>query len=115
MRLLPALAAALALAAPAAPAYASDDTAKDLYERCSKDDDTFISMGYCIGMIRGLIIGAEYAFAEQDFRFCYPENATNGDFLKAFLAYYRSHPSERLEPAFGVVALSLAKRWPCAK
>lgn len=115
MRLLPTLAVVLALAAPAAPAYASDDTAKYLYEQCTKDDDTFISTGYCVGMIRGLIIGAEYAFADQDFRFCYPDGTTNGDFLKAFLDYYRSHPSERLEPAFGVVALSIATRWPCAK
>jgi hypothetical protein len=115
MRLLPALTVALALAVPAAPAYAADDTAKDLYERCSSDDETLISMSYCLGMIRGLIIGAEYAFADQDFRFCYPDRTTNGDFLKAFLAYYRANPAERLEPAFGVVALSVAARWPCKK
>jgi len=115
MRLLPALAVALALAAPAAPAYASDDTAMALYERCSSDDETYLSFSYCMGMIRGLIIGAEYAFSDQDFAFCYPSGTPNGDFLKAFLAYYRANPSKRLEPAFGVVALSVAARWPCKK
>jgi hypothetical protein len=114
MRLLTlALAASLCLPPPA-HAVPSRETAKALYEDCTADDDTYLKVAYCVGQIRGMVIGAQIAFTAEELTLCYPDDVRNRELLQAFLDYYRDNPSKRLEPAFVTVVLSVTARWPCA-
>ena len=108
--------AALALAATPPPTYAggtfSEDTALELYQRCTNDDDTMIDAAYCIGYVRATVVGAQYVLASMD-RFICHRGASNKQFREVFLSYYLRNPDKRLDPAIAVMALALHEKWAC--
>lgn len=111
--------AALTLAAIPPPALAavgtySEDTALELYQRCTSNDETHISAAYCIGYVRATVVGAQYVLASMGRFTCHPD-VSNGQFQEVFLSYYRRHADQRLQPAIVVMALALYEKWPCAE
>jgi hypothetical protein len=111
--------AALTLAAIPPPALAaggtySEDTALELYQRCTSSDETRIDAAYCLGYVRATVVGAQYVLASMDRFICHPD-ASNGQFKEVFLSYYRRNADKRLDPAISVMALALYEKWPCAE
>lgn len=103
-------------APPLPPGEGYKYTARELYQRCSKQAPPAVdalAFTYCLGYVRA---AAHATLAGNERAYCYPdEGIAVGEYRTAFMRYYLRHPEVRLSPATIVVALAIGERWPCNK
>ncbi len=113
---------ALFLAWPAVAADSSD-TSIQLYQRCELADrgrtgarlsqNQAIAAGFCLGFLRGLLMGAAQRPDGVALTLCPPENITNAELEQIFLRYFRDVPDRRTEPDHVVAAAAFTGAFPC--
>ena len=77
-------------------------------------EDTFnqdpFGMGYCAGLVRGVIIAAQSFMPD---RVCVPEGTTIAQVVRRVLVYLEEHPRERDELDVELVLRALEDRFRC--
>lgn len=88
-----------------------------LYEQCASIDDATFLTGVCYGTIIGVEHGWEMAenIDKSPHIFCVRSNVTHRQVIDVVMAYLREHPEERDQDVAELIALSLAKAFPCGK
>ena len=104
-------------------ARAQQLTGLQIQSRCkqiSTGDVSSFDSAFCAGFITG-VMESQTLWEARDklekrnhrFRFCLPENSTNGQYLRVFLKYLDNHPEELQKPAAFLLVESLVEGFPC--
>ena len=116
MKILPIAIFTLGLTLIGSPARARhpDDTAGYLCSTCADNTDDQV---YCLGYLRGIIntFDGEIEAGKEFALYCIPPTVTLNDIKLIWERYCDNHPKDKLSRASSLMAVALARAFPCPK
>jgi len=84
--------------------------------------DKAMSMGLCMGLVRGMIdagtaintLAQSHGSAKHSL-YCVPEDVSTIQAVRLVVKYLEAHPEDLHQKGTGLIALALAKSYPCKK
>jgi hypothetical protein len=110
----------------ASPCYSADDDGNALLDNCKtvlnmggrthtvKGKDAH-KMGYCRGLLRGLILSMQYykASSRKDALYCTPDDITSEQAVRVVVKYLEGHPEELHETDAILATKAFMQAFPC--
>ncbi len=107
------------------PALAADPvpTALDIHRHCTYEQQAMagrtltegqaITAGFCLGFLRGILLGGAHFQDAAKKSICRPEAVFNGELVEIFMTYVRDHADQLTKPDYVVAAAALREAFPC--
>ena len=111
----------------AIPCYSADDDGNALLDNCKtvlnmggrthtvKGKDAPHKIGYCRGLLRGLILSMQYyrVSSRKDALYCTPDDITSEQAVRVVVKYLEEHPEELHETDAILATKAFMQAFPC--